>query len=140
MTRLDGWPERLSAVIEDARRTPFVWGETDCCQFVGRCVAAMTGTNPAAAWRGRARTARGASRIIRRLGGMRAAWRAVLGPETPLPLAGRGDVVIVPGRTDDAVGIVDLSGVHAITVAEVSADARTLRVHPLSAALVAWRI
>lgn len=136
--RLDGWPERLSAAIETARRTPFVWGRTDCCQFVGGCVAAVTGHDPAAAWHGRARTARGAARILRRLGGLRAAWVAALGPEIPIAFAGRGDVVILAVPGGETVAVVDLSGERAVTVRE-GADA-PLEFHPLSAAVAAWRV
>jgi Domain of unknown function (DUF6950) len=39
----------LIHVIEKYANAPFVWGVSDCCQFVGECMASVTGFNPAAA-------------------------------------------------------------------------------------------
>ena len=40
----------MRAIIDKYAAMPFSYG-ADCCQFVGECVEAVTGTNPAAAFR-----------------------------------------------------------------------------------------
>lgn len=36
----------VERIIEDWQNLRFVWGATDCCQFVGRCIEAVKGENP----------------------------------------------------------------------------------------------
>jgi 2-polyprenyl-6-methoxyphenol hydroxylase-like FAD-dependent oxidoreductase len=50
--RLQDWPERLAALLEARREAPFAWGENDCALFMADAVAAVTGEDPAAAFRG----------------------------------------------------------------------------------------
>lgn len=38
-------PSELEAVIEAWRRRPLAYGTADCCQFIGECVLAKTGTD-----------------------------------------------------------------------------------------------
>ena len=45
LVRLEGWPERLHAVIEAARTRPYVLGETDCLRVACEAVAALTGVD-----------------------------------------------------------------------------------------------
>ena len=52
VTRLPDWRARLAAWIEGCRRRPFGPGH-DCALFAAGAVAAMTGVDPAARWRGR---------------------------------------------------------------------------------------
>jgi hypothetical protein len=53
MTRCTDWRSKLSAIVEERRRLPHVYGENDCLLFVADCVAAMTGLDIAAKLRGR---------------------------------------------------------------------------------------
>lgn len=41
--RLEGWEQRLQAIIEDARARPYVLGEHDCFRLACRVVEALTG-------------------------------------------------------------------------------------------------
>lgn len=49
--RLTDWRQRLmgpDGPVELARTQPYAWGVNDCGQFAGRCVDAVTGSNPIA--------------------------------------------------------------------------------------------
>lgn len=79
---------------------PVVWGINDCCLFVADWVAAVTGRDPGAAWRGTYRGERAAHRILSRGGGL----LAVVAPSfdgvglarTTDPLTGDIGVVVAP--------------------------------------------
>lgn len=43
--RQQGWELRLNAVLETARRRPYVLGESDCLKVACETVAALTGTD-----------------------------------------------------------------------------------------------
>ena len=45
MIRLNDWDERLTAHISAAEGAEFVWGKTDCFQFVAGAVEAVSGVN-----------------------------------------------------------------------------------------------
>lgn len=68
MIRRADWPARLAAYLAVEAGTPFVPGTSDCALFAAGAVAAMTGSDPAARWRGRYSTARGGLRVLRREG------------------------------------------------------------------------
>ncbi len=53
MIRHADWPARLAAYIEAHRSAPFAWGVHDCVLFASGAIAAITGTDPAASFRGR---------------------------------------------------------------------------------------
>ncbi len=93
--RLADWPARLDAYLESARPRRFAWGVHDCGQFARGGVAALRGSDPAAALRlARYRTRAGAAAQLRRLGGIAAIPAACGLTPRPLPLAHRGDVVL----------------------------------------------
>lgn len=94
MTRLPDWPARLAAYLEAQRVQPFAWGSNDCVLFAAGAVRAITGADllPVQRWQ----SVREASRLLVRLGGLRAALDARL-PAVPLAYAQRGDVLLVTG-------------------------------------------
>lgn len=137
MTRFEDWPSRLHTFLEAARGRPFSWGRWDCCILAADAVQVLTGTDPLAPFRGRYRSARGAARLLKPLGGLAGGCTALLGtPIAPL-LAQRGDIVLIEdgpgGRL--ACGVVDLTG-RAVAC---PGDAGLLFV-PLARARHAWRI
>lgn len=96
--RLPGWARRLAQLIEERRDTPFAWGAHDCCTWAADAVQALTGEDPAAAWRGTYHTAWGALRVLRREGGIPGlAQRAGMLP-CAAALARRGDLGEFTGR------------------------------------------
>ena len=70
MARLRNWPSRFAALVDSARLQPFEWGVHDCCLWAANAVLALTGADPAAAWRGRYSSAAGAMRFLEELGGL----------------------------------------------------------------------
>lgn len=143
MQRAHDWPTRLLNHVEQARRTPFAWGASDCCLFACDCVRAMTGVDPAAWFRGRYKTRGGAMRALKAYGGggLEAAARRIaieLGaPQLPPSLAQRGDVVLlsVPDCPPENLALgVCLGGHH------VAQGPGGIAVVPLAYALRAWRV
>src|SRR4051812_23750010 len=93
---LPDWRTRLSQHIEAERLRPFSWGEHDCCLWVGDCIRAMTGEDPAAEYRGTYDSAVGAIRRMREVDGVRSPHELALkrlGPTKAWQFARAGDVV-----------------------------------------------
>ncbi|HTN12513.1 MAG TPA: hypothetical protein VL154_16205 [Acetobacteraceae bacterium] len=106
--RVPTWPERLAALIEERRHTPFVWGTHDCCLFAADAVLATTGADPAAEWRGRYDSEAEALELLgaRGLEGTVADAMAAFGaPECPVLAAQRGDVVLATSGNEPLVGV-----------------------------------
>ncbi len=94
LVRLSDWPERLHAFVESRRLLPFAWGANDCCLFAADAVLALTGQDIAQARRSTYTTARGAMRVARSHGGVRALAAASLPTHPGRPAhAPRGSVV-----------------------------------------------
>ena len=68
MQKRHDWLSALHAHLESVRATPFGYGTNDCALFTAGAVAAMTGEDPAAAFRGKYRTRIGGLRKIRAAG------------------------------------------------------------------------
>lgn len=92
--RLRNWPGRLAELVDSARARPFEWGSHDCCLWAANAVQAITGEDPAAAWRGSYSTARGALETLDALGGLEGAG-AMTGVPIEVPMAAIGDVGLV---------------------------------------------
>jgi len=52
MKRVDTWESDLRRVVLSYAGRPFVWGESDCACFAADCVAAISGVDPLAPYRG----------------------------------------------------------------------------------------
>ena len=125
----------ITALIDEARSRPFEWGVHDCCTFAARAVQLQTGHDAlgALAWFSEL----DAARLLRDLGGLRAAVSAALGqPVEPL-LARSGDVVLA---TDPH----DASHRHLLAVCHggvlLVPGAYGLVALPITAGLCAWRV
>ncbi|SEP02981.1 hypothetical protein SAMN04490248_12041 [Salinihabitans flavidus] len=126
---------RLFLALDAARGRPFAWGVHDCATWAFDLRRDLTGgADIAARWRGRYSTARGAHRVMRRLGweSLEAMGRDLLGDPLATPLlAQRGDLML--GGADPAFGI--CAGARAAFVAP-----KGLTFLPLSACVLAWRV
>ena len=133
IARLTNWHEALCERIAEDRRRPFAWGEHDCVLWAANVVLAMTGQDLATRYRGRYRNALGASRLIKRLGGMDAILCAVLGhPIAPL-YARAGDVGIVENAGADVIAV-------CVGMDWIAPTASGLGTVPFTAARSAWRV
>ena len=132
-TRRPGWERHLAEAIEAARDRPFCWGRHDCATFSFDLRRAIAGGHDVAAlWRGRYRTARGAVRVMRRLGwtSLEAAGRDLLGEPLPsVHLAQRGDLVL----SDTGLGFGICLGARAAGIAPSG-----LVLVPITACTLAW--
>jgi hypothetical protein len=132
--KVTGWEVLLAAAVEDARTRAFVWGVHDCAIWAFDLRRDLRGGDDTVAlWRGRYRTARGAVRVMRRLGwsSMREAGTALLGtPLANVRLAQRGDLVLSPDATSFGVCL-------GAQVAFLAPEGLTLRA--LQSCTLAWR-
>jgi hypothetical protein len=152
--RRHDWPERLSALVAGAAKKPFAWGSWDCCLFACADIEALTGQDPAAAYRGTYTDAAGGMALLQSLGGVEGLCQSVLGdqlkgPKGPAPLlAQRGDVAIFDPNAigidpagleledadlPKALGVVLVRKVALLTPAG-------MRFVPLRACAAAWRV
>ncbi len=107
MYRKPDWEARLAAFLESVRLQVFAWGSYDCCMFTGDAVEAMTDVDPMPEFRGKYRSAAGASRALRTIGAGDLP-RTLDGKFRPVPpaLAQRGDIVMHDGLLGVCLGAV----------------------------------
>jgi hypothetical protein len=133
--KVTGWEVLLAAAVDDARTRSFNWGTHDCATWAFDLRRDMlSGDDTAALWRGRYRTARGAARVMRRLGwaSMPEAGVALLGmPLANVRLAQRGDLMLSPDATSFGVCL-------GAQVAFLAPEGLTLRA--LTSCVLAWRV
>ena len=132
MNRVEDWPERLLALIDERRTATFKWGAQDCCAFPADAVLAMTGVDPMAALRGRYNSARSAAVLMEKVGGIAAFLDALL-PQVPPLLARRGDVVMFDADDGPVLGI-------ACGVTAAAAGPNGVTWIPLAQWRLAWRV
>lgn len=141
MARVSDWPKHLSDAISGAAMTQPEWGSKDCCLMAADLVLAITGKDPAAAFRGSYSSRLGAARIVAKYGGIDALAAAIANEngwaEIQVLMAGRGDLVLRPsddGRDWPALGI--CVGPKAVFPTITS----NVRYVPLSECSRAWRV
>lgn len=104
--RIDGWDDRLLAVIERHGAAAYAPGVMDCFMLAMDAAEALTGARP---YRPRYRTDAGALRALKRAGfdTLREAVAAIW-PERPAGHWQRGDVAVLaaPTATGDTLGLV----------------------------------
>lgn len=138
LTRKEGWEQRLHALIEARRDTPFAWGENDCLMFAADCIFTMTGVDPTTEWRGYSDEAEAKRRLTEYCGSanlIAAAYKYLGRPTTHVRNARRGDLVAYARRDWPMFGVVTLNGTHFATP-----SATGLAFYDLDNASLAWRI
>lgn len=90
------WRPQLVAYLGSVARTPFVMGQHDCALFVAGAVAAMTGIDPAAAYRGTYTTVKGGLKAVLKQGfaSHEAVFAALFEPIAPA-FAAVGDIAVI---------------------------------------------
>lgn len=116
MKRQDGWLTSLNTYVETVRRKPFVYGEHDCALFAAGGVLAMTGVDPANAWRGKYTTLAGGFKLLRKAGfDNHAEFAASLFEEVHPSLSQLGDLAAMPVEDGVfALGIVGGAMIHVV--------------------------
>ena len=93
-SRLPDWEARLNAYVERVSDMTYAYGAHDCGLFCAGAVEAMTGTDPAAVFRGAYSDAVTAAQALRDHGaGTLVGTVASLFDEVPPAFAQRGDIV-----------------------------------------------
>ena len=62
--RIEGWEDRLAAVVESARHVPYKLGQHDCFRLACRVVNALTGIDQWPLWEGKYSTVSDAMRLL----------------------------------------------------------------------------
>ena len=136
MNRLEDWAERLDAVLMDAERRPFVWGEHDCCIFAARCVEAISGVNPVPDAIGAYSDKKSAYLWLRdHFGDARSMISLFLGDEIDPNFVQRGSVALIESDGSFSIGVIDLSGEWIACV-----DEGGLRRTPKTTATAFWSV
>jgi len=134
LTRLPDWQSRLHAWLLEISGQPFEPGRHDCALFAAGAVAAMTGEDPAALFRGRYSTVRGGQRMLKREGHRdHVAFAAAQLDEINILQARPGDLAVTPGEGGDALGVVQGEWVYVL-------GPNGMGMVPLSAATRAFRL
>lgn len=105
MARYPDWPQRLSRAIDVRRPLPHAWGSHDCALFAADMVAAQTGQDFGAPFRGRYHDQAGAEAILAALGhdGLADLVDSCLPRGEGRPQ--RGDVVLQPREAGDFLSV-----------------------------------
>jgi len=111
MKRFPDWPQRLAAAIAARRDVPHIWGQNDCALFAADLVAAETGQDFGAMFRGRYSDEEGAKAILAAHG-----WATLADvADHCLPRREgrprRGDLVLEEGRFGPFLGVCWQGGV-----------------------------
>ena len=127
LRRVRDWRRRLSDVIEERRRVPFT-EENNCALFMADCVAAITGVDLAADYRGKFKSLAEAIILLRKAGyADLCEFLTQHLDEIPPALARAGDVMAFPTeQTGWAGGIVNGERVTVMSEAGLGTVSRDL--------------
>lgn len=132
--RVPDWPRLLARHIERRRNLPFSWGSNDCCMAAADWMLECTGADPAAHLRGTYSSARAATVLLRRYGGLAEIVTAAgLAPHRTPALAQRGDVALATRGGRELLAVVD--GAYAVAPGPLG-----LVWVPLAEATAAWKV
>jgi hypothetical protein len=127
-TRKGTWPEDLFRYIKQKNMTPFAWGTHDCATFASGAVEAMTGL---CLFEPTYDNAKDALRFIEEGGGLEAMVTERLGE--PVPVAMRGDVVLIPLEDREVLGV-------CLGLEMAAPGEEHLLYYPTARASKAWRV
>lgn len=132
--RTQGWEIRLGKFLMARQKMPFAWGSNDCLIFAADAVKEMTGTDPAAQWRGYT-TKEEADVILAKEGSLTTLITIGLGipPHASYRLASRGDIALADFGNGSTGCVVDDSGARLAAVTE-----KGLMRIPLKKATLIW--
>lgn len=117
MSRLPDWKNRLHAYLDDCARTPFALGTHDCALFAAGAVAAMTGTDIAAPYRGRYTTLKGGLRLLQQAGfADHVALARHHHAEVHAAFVTPGDLAVIDTAEGAVLGVVQGEGIYVLHV------------------------
>lgn len=132
--RYPDWKPRLIDHVGGCAQLAFEYGKHDCALFAAGCVAAMTGVDLAATWRGKYTTLRGGLTALKRAGfADHLAFAAEHFEEIPTAFAAPGDLAVLDGPEGAVLGVVQGEGIYVLALSGLG----TL---PLTHARTAYRV
>lgn len=106
------WKLRLISYVGTCAKIPFAYGQHDCALFAAGCIAAMTGVDLAAEWRGTYTSLKGGLAALKRAGYADHLALAADHFEKIAPaFAAAGDLAVIDGPEGAALGVVQGEGV-----------------------------
>jgi hypothetical protein len=133
MTRLPDWQTRFALLCIERRARAFAWGQHDCCLWAADAVRSLTGQDFAADLRGTYATAAEASRVLKKLGGVRGIATAALGASVAPAFAAVGDIVLM--QQDGRELLAACNGLEALCAGDAG-----LAPASMQQALAAWKV
>jgi hypothetical protein len=115
----DNWPDMLIAAVERHRVLPLVYGKSDCWTMAADVIEALTGERPYPDVMYRSKAGAAKALAQRGFASVADALAARL-PETPVAMAGRGDIGIVD--TPDGLAAAVCVGPWFVVKAETGID------------------
>jgi len=107
--RIEGWEQRLDALVAEAQTRDFRYGEWDCALFACASIQAMTGADPGAAFRGTYADEAGCARLLAKVGGLEGGANRIASDHhfavIPVLMAWRGDVVLARADGKPTLGV-----------------------------------
>ncbi|MFN4191809.1 MAG: DUF6950 family protein [Tabrizicola sp.] len=105
--RLPDWRSRLNDYLGEVAPADFRYGSNDCALFAAGAVRAMTGHDPAAAFRGVYSTLEGGLKRVRKAGfADHVAVVRTLFAEVPAAFAQVGDIAVLDSKGEPVLGVV----------------------------------
>ena len=128
------WKVHLAQYLGEIARAPFEPGVNDCALFAAGAVAAMTGLDLAADWRGKYRTLQEGLALLAAAGHADHTALAAKHFDEIEPVFGApGDIAVVDGPEGATLGIFQGAGIYVLTTAR-------LGVLPMAFAVRAFRV
>lgn len=123
MKRLPNWERALSDYLRSMADAQYEYGRLDCGLFVAGAVLAMTGDDPAAAFRGKYNSVTGAAKALKRIGAgdLKSTLDRMFDRKEP-SFAHRGDLI----WNGEAVGV--CAGAYALFIAAAGQGGGLVRV------------
>lgn len=107
MKRRPDWRQRLGEYVAAIAKSPFAPGSADCALFAADAVKAMTGSDPAADFRGHYTTLKGGFKQLQKAGFTDLAdLVATHLTEIPVAMAQVGDIAVLSADGEAALGVV----------------------------------
>lgn len=113
--RRSDWKTRLTAYVVGVMQSPFKYGRNDCALFCAGAVKAMTGKDYARGWRGYRSLTAGMKKLKAAGYTDHIDLAAEFFSEVPVSFAQPGDLAVVPGDEDRALGVVQGEMIYVLT-------------------------
>lgn len=131
--RIEGWEQKLDAIIESKRNQPFDWADNNCMGFVAEAQKTITGETSFPEVLENIGSKRNALKLILENGPSLTDWVDKHLEQIPITMAQRGDIVDVETCEGPAMGL--CIGPKAVFIGK-----NGIEYVPLTSLIRAWRL